>query len=246
MHYIILRIAATRPLYGYFPKPSKSYLVIKEQYLENAIETFRGSVVKITTEGKKHLGATIRSEDFKASYVKSLVDNWHNDLGDITANLLSHVCNNVEIKPKLLPVTGECFSKRTTNTRTEARLDTRSRRFWVRGQQTFFDVKIFDLNAKRYLNLAHLLCYTQNEKEKKRQYNERVLQIEHENFTPFVFSIYGGMSREWSTFYNRFSNLLSEKRDKLPLVKINLIRTKISFSPLKSCLFCLRGTRGLN
>ena len=128
--------------------------------MENAIETFRGSVVEITTEGKKHLGATIRSEDFKVSYVKSLVDNWHNDLGGITANLLSHVCNNVEIKPKLLPVTGESFSNRTTNTRTT--LDTRSRRFWVRGQQTFFDVKIFDVNAKRYLNLALSLCYTQN------------------------------------------------------------------------------------
>ena len=40
------------PLYGYFPKPSKFYLVVKEQCLENAIETFRGSEIKITTEGK--------------------------------------------------------------------------------------------------------------------------------------------------------------------------------------------------
>ena len=55
------------PLYGYFPKPSKSYLVVKEQYLENAIETFRRSEVKTTTEGKKHLGAAVGIEDFKAS-----------------------------------------------------------------------------------------------------------------------------------------------------------------------------------
>ena len=64
------------PLHGYFPKLSKLYLVVKEQYLENAIETFRGSEVKMTAKGKKHLGAAIGSEDFKASYVKSLVDNW--------------------------------------------------------------------------------------------------------------------------------------------------------------------------
>ena len=39
-------------LYGYFPKPSKFYLVAKELYLENTIETFRGSEDKITTKGK--------------------------------------------------------------------------------------------------------------------------------------------------------------------------------------------------
>ena len=33
----------------------------------------------------------------------------HNDLRDLTANLLSNVCNDVEIEPKLLPVTGENF-----------------------------------------------------------------------------------------------------------------------------------------
>ena len=68
------------PLYGYSPKPSKSYLVVKEQYFENAIETFRGSEVKISTEGGKHLGAAIGSENFNASYVKSLVDNWIDQL----------------------------------------------------------------------------------------------------------------------------------------------------------------------
>ena len=71
-------------LYDYFPKPSEYYLVIKEQYLENALETFRGSEVKIITEEKKYLGAAIGSEDLKASYVKLLVDNWIDQL-----NLLS-------------------------------------------------------------------------------------------------------------------------------------------------------------
>ena len=54
--------------------------MVKEQYLENAIETFRGSEVKITTEGKKHLRAAIGSKSFKALYVKLLVDNWIDQL----------------------------------------------------------------------------------------------------------------------------------------------------------------------
>ena len=155
----------------------------------------------------------------------------HNDLQDLTANLLSNVCNDVEIEPKLLPVTGEISSNTGANTRTEARLYIRSRGFWARGQQPFFDIRVFGPNAKRYLNSALPQCYAQNEREKKRQYNERVLQIEPGSFTPLVFSIYGGMLRECSTFYNnRLSNLLSEKREIPSSVTINWIRTKISFA----------------
>ena len=67
------------PLHGYFPKPSKFYLVVKEQYLGNSIEIF-SSEVKIAKERKKYLGEGIGSEDFEASYVKSLVDNWIDQL----------------------------------------------------------------------------------------------------------------------------------------------------------------------
>ena len=131
---------------------------------------------------------------------------------DLTANLLSNVCNNVVIEPKLLPVTGENFLNRIVNIRTEARLDIRSREFWVRGQQTFFDVRVVDRNAKGYLDSTLPQCYTQKEKEKKRWCNERVLQIEHRSFTPLVFSIYGGMSHEivkpaiWKKEHTTFGN----------------------------------------
>ena len=64
------------PLFGYFPKPSKSYLIVKQQYQKTAEETFMGSEVKITTEVKRHLGAVIGSKSFKKSYSQSLVDEW--------------------------------------------------------------------------------------------------------------------------------------------------------------------------
>ena len=72
------------------------------------------------------------------------------------------MCKDVEIEPDLLPDTGENFSNRTANARTEARLDIRSRGFWVRGQQAFFNIRVFDPNAKRYLNSAPPQCYAQN------------------------------------------------------------------------------------
>ena len=86
----------------------------------------------------------------------------------------------------------------------------------MRGQQTFFDVRVSDPNASRYLNKALRQCYIQNEKEKKRQCSERVLEIEHGSFTPppsLVFSIYGGIGRKCSTFYNSLVKKIAEKRE---------------------------------
>ena len=167
----------------------------------------------------------------------------HNDLRDLTANLLTEVCKDVDIEPQLLPVTGETFDNRRANTSNEARVDIKSRRFWVRGQQAFFDVRLFDPNANWYLNKALPHCYIQNEKEKKRQYNERVLGTDQGSITPLVFSIYGGMRRECSTFYNRLAKKIAEKRELHQSIVTNWIRTKISFTLLKSALLCLRGSR---
>ena len=61
----------------------------------------------------------------------------HNDLLDLTANLLTEVCKVADIEPQLLPVTGETFNSRTANTNDEARVDIKSRGFWVKGQQDF-------------------------------------------------------------------------------------------------------------
>ena len=117
------------------------------------------------------------------------------------------MCNDVEIEPKLLTVTGKNFSNRTV--KRDLVLDPGGS--GLGGQQAFFDIRVFCSNANRYFNSALPQCYAQNEKEKKTQYDKRVLQIEHGSFFPLVFSIYGGMSRKYSTFYNRLSSLLSGK-----------------------------------
>ena len=81
------------------------------------------------------------------------------------------------------------------------------------------------------------------EQEKKRAYNERVLQIEHGTFTPLLFSIYGSMLRECRRFYSRLTDLLSEKRNLPKSITMNWIRRKICFTLLKFSLLCLRGSR---
>ena len=82
----------------------------------------------------------------------------YNNLCDLTANLLTEVRKDIDIEPQLLPVTGKKFSNRTSSTSNEGRVDTQSREFWVRGQLAFFDVRVFDTNANRYLNKALPQC----------------------------------------------------------------------------------------
>ena len=82
-----------------------------------------------------------------------------NDLYDLTTNLLTEECESINIRPQILPVTGETFNNRATNTSNEARASTKLRGFWVRDQQTFFHVRVFDPNTDRYLNKALSQCY---------------------------------------------------------------------------------------
>ena len=166
----------------------------------------------------------------------------HNDLRDLTAKLSLEVCNDTR-KPKLVPFSVEDLSNRTANRSNEARFDFRVRGFWERRQEVFFDIRVFNSNACRYLNKSLQQCHIINENEKKKTYNERVLQVDHGTFTPLVFSIYGSMGRKCHKFYSRLSDLLSEKRNLPKSVVANFVRSKFCFALLKSSLLCLRGSR---
>ena len=49
------------PKFGYHPKPSKTWLIVKNESKEKADKVFEGTRVKITTTGMRHLGAVIGS-----------------------------------------------------------------------------------------------------------------------------------------------------------------------------------------
>ena len=76
----------------------------------------------------------------------------HNDIRDFTASLLTEVCHNVATEPTLQPLNGETFSYRTANTDAEARADIRARGFWSKGQDAYFDVRVFHPNASSYVS----------------------------------------------------------------------------------------------
>ena len=136
----------------------------------------------------------------------------HNLVRNITSSLLSEVCKDVQVEPQLQPLTGESFVP-STPTGNKVRLDVCFRGFWQAGQMAFFDVRVFNPNARRYAKQELSKTYQLNEKEKKRLYKERIMQVERGTFTPLVMSATGGMGRESLKFYLRLSELISEKRD---------------------------------
>ena len=54
----------------------------------------------------------------------------HNEVCDLTANLLSEVCNNVVIEPHLQPLSGETLQYKTANRDDNTRLDIAANGFW--------------------------------------------------------------------------------------------------------------------
>ena len=71
------------PSYGYYPKPSKSILIVKEGNLESAKELFKDTDLIITAEGQRHLGAVVGTSEFKNKFVDSKVESWVNDIKDL-------------------------------------------------------------------------------------------------------------------------------------------------------------------
>ena len=107
----------------------------------------------------------------------------------------------------------------------------------------FFEVRVFDSNAKRCSTKSLQGCFTNNEKEKKRQYNTRVLQVENRSFSPLVFNINGRMSWEASKCYSRIAEMLCEKHDEHHLLTMFWMRRKPSFSLMRSIIMCIRGSK---
>jgi hypothetical protein len=69
------------PKYGYYPKPSKTILIIKDSTsLSRANEIFSHTGITVTTTGERHLGAVIGSEDFRNEYINDKVSSWIQDV----------------------------------------------------------------------------------------------------------------------------------------------------------------------
>ena len=168
----------------------------------------------------------------------------HNEIRDMTANLLTEICYDVCIEPELQPLSGERFAHATANIEDNARLDIAANGLWGgRFERSFLDVRVFNPHAPTYKNVPLSSCYKNHEKMKKRAYEQRVREIEHASFTPIVFSATGGMAIEATHFYKRLASGLAVKWDQPYSCTMSWLRCRINFSLLRSAIQCIRGAR---
>ena len=111
----------------------------------------------------------------------------HDGIQNILTSLLSKVCKDVNVKPHLLPIASEVFNLRSTVTSPEARLDIKAGSFWSLGETAFFDVCLTHVNSTCNQNKSTESIFVEHEKDKKRNYQQRVIDVEMRSLTPLVF-----------------------------------------------------------
>ena len=139
-------------------------------------------------------------------------------------------------------VTGETLNH-GANKAFDARLNIHARGFWERQRSALFDVRVCLPNAASYGDLTCKQIYKKHENEKKRQYAERVMEIEQGTFTPLVFTTTGGMADECVRYHSRLAELIANKKGESYSSAISWIRAKVSFAIVRFAILSLRGSR---
>ena len=165
----------------------------------------------------------------------------HNALRDTEAKILKEVCNDVQTEPALIPTNADVVEG---NTQPNARTDISARGVWTRYEKTFFDVRVCHPTAESHVRKSLATLYAENEREKKREYGDRIRHVERASFTPLVFLTTGGMAPECARFNKRLAELIAMKTGERYSDVIRHIRTRLRFALLKSTVAAIRGFRG--
>ena len=153
----------------------------------------------------------------------------HNEIRNLTGNLLTEICHDVSLEPELQPLEGESLRYATSNKQDQAKADIKARGFWSPRQLAFFDVKVFNPNAMSNKKFSLPSCYQHHERIKKRAYEQRIIELEHGTFTPLIFSTNGGMGRLPDIFYRRLASMIADKRQQCYATTMGWLRCHLSF-----------------
>ena len=66
--------------FGYYPNAIKTFLVVKSDRRERAVNVFEGTAVQITTEGRRYLGGALGTEKFVQYFITDKVSDWTSEV----------------------------------------------------------------------------------------------------------------------------------------------------------------------
>ena len=189
-------------------------------------------------------GATFTMEHALSCPSGGVTISRHNEVRDLLADLLTDVCHDVNVEPRLQPLSGETFTTRSTATEDNSRLDIAASGFWGgRFERAFFDVRGFNPFAPSNRTPQTTTCYQRHEREKRRKYDQRVPEVEHASFVPLVMSCTGGAGPCATVFLRRLAALSTERHHSNYSTVMELLRVRLSFALLRSSIMCLRSSR---
>ena len=111
------------------------------------------------------------------------------------------------------------------------------------GQTAFFDIRVTHVNSLSNKNRNTAQTFRLHENAKKREYMQRILEVEHGSFTPLVFGTNGGMGVECARFVSKLAGMLAEKQNNRYETVVTWLRVRISLEIVRSALLCARGSR---
>ena len=76
-----------------------------------------------------------------------------------------------------------------------------SKRFLAPLANAFYDIRVTNVNSGCQDDLTAAKVYTKHEAEKKKNYNQRIMQVEHGTFIPLIFSVNGGIAPEFERYH---------------------------------------------
>ena len=126
------------------------------------------------------------------------------------------------------------------------RLDVGVNGFWDgRFERAYIYVRVFNPHAPLNLSSQISSTYRHHEREKRLKYDQRVREVEHATFVPFVLSCTCGIGPSANVFLKRLGALLAEKYKTEYSLVMGLLRCRLNFVLLRAAVMCLRGTRSL-
>ena len=105
------------------------------------------------------------------------------------------------------------------------------------------DVRVTHVNSRSNQGKYTATIFKEQENEKKRKYNQRVMDVEMGTFTPLVFGTNGGMGLDCQKFLRTLANKLSTKNEEPYASVISWLQIQLSFAILRTVHRCVRGSR---